>query len=93
MFATADKNMYFQQNFEGLRVCAVVIPTNRKLLGEKRVAAFLQSLGHVQPGEKVVMDLGPDASTWETAILHAVKADEHHMTHVSRPAATDLKSR
>ena len=28
VFVTADKNMYYQQNFAGLRISAVVIPSN-----------------------------------------------------------------
>lgn len=93
VLVTADKNMYFQQNFEGRRVSAVVIPTNRKLLVQKCVPAFLQSLDHLRPGEKVVMDLGDDANAWETAKIHAITADEHHTTHIFRPAMTDPKSR
>lgn len=89
VFVTADKNMYFQQSFDGLRVSAIVIPTNRKLLVQKCVPAFLQSLEHLQSGQKVVMDLGSDVSTWETVTLQAVEAGEHHITHVFRSATTD----
>jgi predicted nuclease of predicted toxin-antitoxin system len=32
VFVTADKNMYCQQNFDGLRISEVVIQSNRKLL-------------------------------------------------------------
>ncbi|MEZ5947630.1 MAG: DUF5615 family PIN-like protein, partial [Planctomycetaceae bacterium] len=51
VFITADKNMYYQQNFAGLRISAVVIPSNRKLLVQRSVPALLQSLARAQPGE------------------------------------------
>ena len=84
VFVTADKNMYFQQNFSGLRIAAVVIPSNRKLPVQKSVPAFLQSLEHVRPGQKVVMDLGPDVGRWPLMILCAVEQQEHHANHVFR---------
>jgi hypothetical protein len=83
-FVTADKNMYYQQNFDGLRISAVVVPSNRKLLVQKSVPALLQSLGHIQPGQKVVMDLGPDADAWESMRLHAIELEAQHTTHVFR---------
>ena len=82
VFVTADRNMYFQQNFSGLRISAVVIPSNRKLLVQQSVPAFLQSLERIQPGEKVVMDMGPDAEIWQSMKLFAVEQDKHHITHV-----------
>nr|VFJ45298.1 MAG: hypothetical protein BECKFM1743C_GA0114222_1002315 [Candidatus Kentron sp. FM]VFJ56955.1 MAG: hypothetical protein BECKFM1743A_GA0114220_101795 [Candidatus Kentron sp. FM]VFK05901.1 MAG: hypothetical protein BECKFM1743B_GA0114221_1000615 [Candidatus Kentron sp. FM] len=42
VFVTADKNIYHQQNFHGLQTSAVVIPSNRKLLVQKSVSAFIQ---------------------------------------------------
>ena len=82
VFVTADKNMYFQQSFAGLQVSAVVIPSNRKMLVQKSVPALLQSLEHVQPGQKVVMDLGPDADAWQSLRLHLIEQQEQHITHV-----------
>lgn len=39
---TADRNIHFQQNFAGLRICSIVIPSNRKLLVQKSVSALIQ---------------------------------------------------
>ena len=89
LFVTADKNMYYQQNFAGLHISAVVIPSNRKLLVQKSVPAFLQSLEHVRPGQKVVMDLGTDADAWESLRLHAINQQEQHTTHVFKPSGTE----
>ena len=86
VFITADKNMYYQQNFDGLKISAVVVPSNRKLLVQKSVPALLQSLEHVQPGQKVVMDLGSDANAWEALRLHSIEIEAHHTTHVFKPA-------
>jgi predicted nuclease of predicted toxin-antitoxin system len=77
VFVTADKNMYYQQSFAGLRISAVVIPSNRKMLVQKSVPALLQSLEHVQPGQKVEMDLGSDTDVWETMKLRAVEHREY----------------
>lgn len=82
VFVTADKNMYYQQNFAGLQISAVVIPSNRKFLVQRSVPAFLQSLEHLQPGQKVVMDLGLDADAWQSLRLHAIKQQEQHTTHI-----------
>ena len=82
VFVTADKNMYYQQNFNGLRISAVVVPSNRKLLVQKSVPALLQSLMHVQPGQKVVMDLGVGPDVWESLLLHVIEQEERHTTHV-----------
>jgi len=82
VFVTADKNMYYQQNFAGLQISAVVIPSNRKLLVQKSVLALLQSLEHIQPGQKVVMDLGLDADAWQSLRLHAIEQQKQHTTHI-----------
>ena len=82
VFVTADKNMYYQQNFTGLQISAVVIPSNRKLLVQKSVLALLQSLEHIQPGQKVVMDLGLDADAWQSLRLHAIEQQKQHTTHI-----------
>jgi len=84
VFVTADKNMYYQQSFTGLRICALVIPSNRKLLVQKSVPALLQSLGRVEPGQKVVMDLGPDSDAWQSMQLHAIDDHDQIKTHVFR---------
>jgi len=82
VFVTADKNMYYQQNFAGLQIAAVVIPSNRKLLVQKSVPALMQSLEQVTPGQKVVMDLGPDSDVWQSVRLHSIETLEQHITHV-----------
>ena len=89
LFVAADKNMYYQQNFAGLQISAVVIPSNRKLLVQKSVPAFLQSLEHVRPGQKIVMDLGSDADAWESLRLHAINRQEQHTTHVFKPSGME----
>ena len=85
LFVTADKNLYFQQNFADMKISAVVIPSNRKLLVQKAVPAFLQSIVHVRPGQKIVMDLGSDADAWLTLRLHAIEQQEHHTAHIFKP--------
>ena len=85
LFVTADKNMYFQQNFANMKISAVVIPSNRKLLVQNAVPALLQSLAHVRPGQKIVMDLGSDADAWLTLRLHAIEQQEHHTAHIFKP--------
>jgi len=84
VFVTADKNMYYQQSFAGLRICALVIPSNRKLLVQKSVPALLQSLDRVKPGKKVVMELGPDSDAWQSMQLHAIDDHDQITTHVFR---------
>jgi len=61
---------------------ALVIPSNRKLLVLKSVPAFLQSLEQVRPGQKVVMDLGPDADAWQSLRMHVIEQQEQYTTHV-----------
>ena len=90
VFVTADKNMYYQQNFAGLQISAVVIPTNRKLLVQKSVPAFLQSLDQVKPGQKVVMDLGPDSNAWQSLRLHTIEMHEQYITHIFKPPGNAL---
>ena len=82
VFVTADENMYYQQNFNGLRISAVVVPSNRKLLVQKSVPALLQSLMHVQAGQKVVMDLEVGPDVWESLLLQVIEQEERHTTHV-----------
>lgn len=89
VFVTADKNMYYQQNFAGLRISAVVIPSNRKLLVQRSVPAFLQSLARMQPGEKIVMDLGSNADIWQSMTLDCVEQEEYHTTHVFKAPDRD----
>jgi len=90
VFVTADKNMHYQQNFDGLKLSAVVIPSNFKPFVQKSIPAFLQSLEHVQPGQKVVMDLGPDADTWESLRLHAIEQQGQYTTHIFKSPGMDL---
>lgn len=78
---TADKNMHFQQNFDGLHISSVVVPTNRKKMVEKCIPALQQSLKQVQPGQKVVMDLGSDASVWHLMEIHAIEQETQQITH------------
>jgi hypothetical protein len=52
VLVTADKNIHFQQNFDGLHLSAVVIPSNRKILVQKSVFALLQSLERLTPGSR-----------------------------------------
>ena len=85
VFVTADKNMYYQQNFDGLRLSSVVIPTNRKRLVQKCVSALQQSLQNIQQGQKVVMDLGADVNAWESMRLHAIEHEAQHTTHIFKP--------
>lgn len=78
---TADKNMHFQQNFDGLKISSVVVPTNRKKLVEKCIPALQQSLGRVHQGQKIVMDLGDDANVWHVMQIDSIEIEEHHTTH------------
>ena len=78
---TADKNMHYQQNFDGLQISSVVVPTNLKRLVEKCIPAIRQSLENLQPGQKVVMELGADTNAWETMRLHAIERESQHTTH------------
>ncbi len=83
---TADKNMHYQQNFDGLNISSVVIPTNRKRLVEKCIPTIRQSLENLQPGLKVVMDLGADTNAWETMRLHAIESEAQQTTHKFKPS-------
>ncbi len=78
---TADKNMHYQQNFDGLRISSVVVPTNRKRLVEKWIPALQQSLEQVRPGQKVVMDLGDDVNIWHVMQIDSIETEAHHTTH------------
>jgi predicted nuclease of predicted toxin-antitoxin system len=46
----ADKNMHYQQNFDGLQISSVVVPTNLKRLVDKCIPAIRQSIENLQPG-------------------------------------------
>lgn len=81
VLVTADKNMHFQQNFEGLRISSIVIPSNYKPYVQKAVPALRQSIDNLQTGQKVVMDLGKEADVWESMRLHAIEHEAHHTTH------------
>lgn len=79
---TADKDIYYQQNLTGLQISAVVIPGNRKLLVQRSTPAFLQSLGHIQPDQKVVVDFGLNADAWQPLRLHTIEQQEQYTTHI-----------
>lgn len=82
VLVTADKNMYYQQSFAGLRISAIVVPSNRKTLVQKSVPALVQSIGRASTGQKIVLDLGPDANIWLSLTFHAAEQEAHHTTHV-----------
>lgn len=63
---TADKNMHHQQNFVGLNISVLVFPTNRAKLVRAGVAALVQSLPRMEPGQKTTMDLAA-ADEWQHA--------------------------
>jgi predicted nuclease of predicted toxin-antitoxin system len=73
VLVTADKNIYHQQNFAGLRLSTVVIPSNRKRRVQECVPAFLQSLKHAQAGQKIVMEIDVGNLAWQLLRLHAIR--------------------
>lgn len=81
--------MYYQQTFAGLVISAVVIPSNRKLLVQQWVPALLETLGHVQPGQTVAMDLGSNSNTWQSLRLHVIEQKAQHTSHVFKPPGFD----
>ena len=85
VFVTADKNMYYQQNFTGLNISAVVIPSNKKLMVQKSVSALKQSIDVVKPGQKVVMDLGANHEEWPSLELSDVSDGDDFVTHIFSP--------
>nr|VFK30678.1 MAG: hypothetical protein BECKMB1821G_GA0114241_106913 [Candidatus Kentron sp. MB]VFK34247.1 MAG: hypothetical protein BECKMB1821I_GA0114274_106612 [Candidatus Kentron sp. MB]VFK76611.1 MAG: hypothetical protein BECKMB1821H_GA0114242_106514 [Candidatus Kentron sp. MB] len=85
ILVTADKNIHYQQNFEGLRISSIVIPSNRKILVQKSVSAIVQSLQQIQPDQQVIMDLGSDVESWESLRLYAVTREAQHIVHIFRP--------
>ncbi len=87
---TADKNMHYQQNFDGLHLSSIVVPTNRKKLVEKCIPAILQSLEQVHPGQKVVMDFGADASVWHLMKIHSIERKSHHTMHKFKNQTLEL---
>lgn len=68
--------MHYQQNFDGLCISSVVVPTNRKKLVEKCFPALQQSLAQVQPGQKVVMDLEADTSVWHLLKIDSIEREK-----------------
>nr|VFJ99437.1 MAG: Predicted nuclease, contains PIN domain, potential toxin-antitoxin system component [Candidatus Kentron sp. LFY] len=92
IFLTADRNIYHQQNFHGLQISAVVIPSNRKILVRKSVPALIQSLEQIQAGQQVVMDLGSDIENWESLRLHAIAHEAQHIIHVFKPWREEVQS-
>ena len=83
VLVTADKNMHHQQNFVGLSISVLVFPVNRAKLVKAGVAALVQSLARVQPGEKTVMDLPvSSASDWLIAQLVDVRSEQGITRHI-----------
>lgn len=83
VLVTADKNMHHQQNFVGLSISVLVFPVNRAKLVKAGVAALIQSLARVQPGEKSVMDLPvSSASDWLIAQLVDVRSEQGITRHI-----------
>lgn len=83
VLVTADKNMHHQQNFVGLSISVLVFPVNRAKLVKAGVAALIQSLARVQPGEKTVMDLPvSSASDWLIAQLVDVRSEQGITRHI-----------
>jgi len=76
--------MYHQQNFSGLSLSTIVIPSNRKRRVQEIVPAFQQSLENVKPGQKVVMDFGTSNAAGQFLRLHAIEQDENQIIHVFR---------
>ena len=83
VLVTADKNMHHQQNFAGLSISVLVLPTNRAKLVRAGVLALVQSLPRVRPGEKAVMDLA-QAQDWGSANLADVVVEQGIARHVFR---------
>lgn len=83
VLVTADKNMHHQQNFVDLSISVLVFPVNRAKLVKAGVAALIQSLARVQPGEKTVMDLpASSASDWLIAQLVDVRSEQGITRHI-----------
>ncbi len=80
VLVTADKNMHYQQNFDGLRISSVVIPSNCKPYVQKAVPALCQIHDNLHPGQKVVMDLGDNTDVWGVMHLHDIEQGPHHAT-------------
>lgn len=68
----------------------LVVPANRKRLVQKCVPAIAQSLSEIQPGQKVVMDLGRVDDAWQSMRLHAIDDGEHYITHRFKPRESGL---
>lgn len=74
VFATADKNIYHQQDFAGLRLSSIVIPSNRK----RRVREI------IRPGQKVVMDFEGNNPAWQSLRLDSIRQDADRIGHLFR---------
>jgi hypothetical protein len=83
VLVTADRNMHHQQNFAGLAISVLVFPTNRVRLVKAGVAALVQSLQRVRPGERAIMDMSGVAD-WSTAVLADVPVEHGIARHVFR---------
>jgi hypothetical protein len=76
---TADQHMYHQQSFVGLRIAVIALPTNHLRLVQSAVPALLQSLGRIEAGQHVLMDLIGAPERWPELRLQNV-ADEGGVT-------------
>jgi predicted nuclease of predicted toxin-antitoxin system len=84
VLATADKNLYHQQNFTGLRLSTIVIPSNRKRKVRESVPAFLQSLENARAGQKIVMEFDANNPAWESQRLQGMREEQDRTVHVLR---------
>jgi predicted nuclease of predicted toxin-antitoxin system len=81
VLVTADRNMHHQQNFVGLTISVLVFPANKAKLVQEGVAALVQSLPRIGPGEKAIMELAA-GSNWNAAKLAEVVQRQgiaHHL--------------
>jgi hypothetical protein len=76
---TADQQMYYQQSFVGFRISVIVLPTNQLRLARSTVPALIQSLGRIEAGQRVLMDLAADVDRWPELRLQRV-VDEGTVT-------------
>jgi len=64
-----------------LQISTIVLPGNRKSMVQQCVGPLLQSLEHIKPGQKVVMELGLDRDKWEFMQFHSIQEESEHVTH------------
>jgi hypothetical protein len=76
VLVTADRNIYYQQRFDELKIALVVLPTNKLRELREAVEPLKATLSRIQAGMHVVMDLPPPASTWSSMRILRVVADD-----------------